>query len=73
MAAHEQARTLRLPEVLSYVGLSKSTVYGLMRRDDFPKPIRLARRAIAWRKDDLDAWIDARERVDLSSLEDDGE
>jgi predicted DNA-binding transcriptional regulator AlpA len=44
-----------------------------MRREDFPKPIRLARRAIAWRKDDLDAWIDARERVDLSTLEDDGE
>jgi prophage regulatory protein len=45
-----------LPVVLSVTGLGRSTVYRMVADGSFPRPIRLGRRAIAWRWTDLDEW-----------------
>ena len=51
---------LRLPEVIDWVKKSRATIYMDMRRGDFPQSISIGRRAVAWRRTDLDMWLDTR-------------
>ena len=54
-------RILRLPDVLQLVGLSKSTVYALIKAGLFPAPVRLSgSRAVGWVLSTVIAWIDSR-------------
>ncbi len=48
---------LRLPEVKSRVGLSRSSIYAKMQHGEFPPPISLGARAVAWLESDIDEWI----------------
>jgi prophage regulatory protein len=60
---HERAqsgRLLRLPIVMDRTGLSRSGLYGLINREQFPAPVRLGDRAIAWREDEVAEWIASR-------------
>lgn len=41
---------LRLTEVKAFTGLSKSSLYPLIRERSFPAPVRLGPRAVAWVK-----------------------
>lgn len=52
-------RLLRLPEVLSRVALSKSTLYARIRDGSFPKPVHLGTLS-AWVEAEVDVWIDAK-------------
>jgi prophage regulatory protein len=52
----EHALFVRMPAVLRLTGLGRSTIYRLMAEDKFPAPVRLAKRAVAWRRADLDRW-----------------
>lgn len=54
---------LRLDSVLRITGLGRSTVFRLIASKDFPAPVRVGVRAIAWRKADLDRWSESREVV----------
>lgn len=47
---------LRRPEVEARTGLSRSSIYRMMDEGQFPRPIRIAHRAVAWRASDLDRW-----------------
>lgn len=51
---------IRLPAVVERTGLKKSTLYGLMRAGKMPPNVRLSARAVAWREDDIDRWIQER-------------
>ena len=53
-------RLLRLYDVKDYTGLSKSEIYRLMAEDRFPKAIPLGKRSVAWRSDEIDAWVAER-------------
>ena len=57
------ADLLRLPAVVRQSGLSRSTIYRLMAEDKFPSPVRLAKRAVAWRRIDLEQWSAGRPTV----------
>lgn len=48
----------RLPEVKGYTGLSTSTIWRLEKEKLFPKRIRIAKRAVAWLKSDIEQWIE---------------
>ena len=54
-------RLLRLPEVLAMTGLKRATLYRLMKIGQFPPPVRLTVRTVAWRESDVLAWIASRE------------
>ena len=43
-------RLLRRSEVLAMTGMSKSMLYLLMSKNDFPGPVRIGVRAVAWRR-----------------------
>ena len=51
---------LRMSAVTRLTGLGRSTIYRLMAQDKFPSPVRLASRAVAWRRCDLEQWSQAR-------------
>jgi prophage regulatory protein len=54
---------VRMPTVVRMTGLGRSTIYRLMAEDKFPSPVRLAKRAVAWRRIDLEQWSAGRPRV----------
>jgi prophage regulatory protein len=51
---------LRLGAVIRVTGLSRSTLYRLIADGQFPRPVRLGPRAVAWRRVDVEAWSEAR-------------
>ena len=53
-------RILRLPAVLQATGLARSTVYRMMAEHTFPAPVKLNKRAVGWRHDDVHQWTNER-------------
>lgn len=47
---------LRLPEVKAVTGLSKTSLYTLIREHSFPAPVRLGPRAVAWVRSEVKQW-----------------
>ena len=50
----------RLPLVKQNTGLSRSTIYLLIKQGKFPAPIQLAPRAVGWVGSEIDEWIATR-------------
>ena len=46
----------RLPEVMSLTGLSRSSIYLRISKQEFPKPLTLGRRAVGWPEATIIAW-----------------
>jgi prophage regulatory protein len=63
IAEPQTALFVRLTVVMRMTGLGRSTIYRLMAEDKFPSPVRLAKRAIAWRRADLERWSEGRPTV----------
>ena len=58
-----QVLLVRLRQLTAMVGLSRSTIYRLVKAGNFPKPIRIGISSLAWRMDDIHKWIDSRNRI----------
>lgn len=48
---------IRMNEVIRMVGMSKSTIYSYINDGEFPKPIKLGTRAVAWQRGTIDIWV----------------
>ena len=48
---------LRLKQVLDLIGVSKSTLYRLMEKGNFPKQIKYCTRIVVWRATEVQDWI----------------
>lgn len=48
---------MKLPELVQRTKISRSAVYAMIARNEFPRPVRLGRRAVGWRVEDVEAWI----------------
>jgi prophage regulatory protein len=57
---NESPQLIRLPEVKSRTGASKSTIYSMEAQGRFPKRVTLGPRFTAWSASEVDAWIIAR-------------
>lgn len=53
-------KILRLKDVINATGLSRSSIYLLMRSQKFPKNILLGARAVGWPQSSIDNWIESR-------------
>lgn len=51
---------IRLPQVKQRTGLSRSTIYALIKSGKFKPPISLGPRAVGWLASDIDEFIDQR-------------
>jgi prophage regulatory protein len=54
-------KLLRRPEVEARTGLSRSTLYDWMKRGEFPQPVKLGARLVAWRESDVTEWLESRD------------
>ena len=57
---------LRLPEVVSRTGLSRSTIYSRISENDFPPSISLGGRSVGWVSFEIDDWLE--QKIDISRL-----
>jgi prophage regulatory protein len=53
-------KLLRLPDVTALTGCSKSTIYALMKKGEFPKSISITSRMSAWSESSVLTWVQAR-------------
>ncbi|MBT0958916.1 AlpA family transcriptional regulator [Alphaproteobacteria bacterium KMM 3653] len=51
---------LRRPAVEAATGLSRSSLYAMMDTGDFPRPVRIGKRAVAWPESAVTAWLASR-------------
>ena len=51
------SRLLRLKEVMNRTGLSRSTIYALIPKGEFPKQILITERCVGWDEDQIQNWI----------------
>ena len=53
-------KLIKLRAVKDWTGLSRSSIYAMMKSGNFPKSVSIGARAIAWADTDIQAWIDSR-------------
>ena len=51
---------LRLPQVRQITGLSRSSIYALQGRRQFPHSIQLSPRAVGWLESEIRSWLLSR-------------
>ena len=56
-------RLMKLKEVMHTTGLARSTVYKYIADGNFPKPVSLGERNVAWLQSEIEDWI--MEKVEL--------
>ncbi len=54
---------LKLKTVMKRCGIKKTSIYTKMQKGVFPRPVKLGPNSIAWRSDEIEAWIESRERI----------
>ena len=65
-------KILRLPEVKTITGISRSNIYLKMAEGTFPKPIKLGgQRAIGWLEHEIDEWVAKQIQQSRSKLKPD--
>lgn len=50
-------RFLRMPELVSRLGISKATIYRRIQEGVLPKPVKLSKRCVAWKESTLLEWF----------------
>ena len=50
-------RLYRRTTLEDMLGISRATTYRLMHEGNFPRPIKLGRRAVGWRYEDIEEWL----------------
>ena len=66
LAASVRDVLLRISDVCAITGLSVPTIYRLMGRNKFPRPLKLTSTARAWKLSEIMAWVESREHAATS-------
>jgi prophage regulatory protein len=61
-------RFLRLPQVKHRTGFSRSSIYAKISLGEFPAPVNLGARAVAWIDSEIEEWISNRVKASRSGL-----
>lgn len=54
----KENRIIRLRELKKLTGLSTTTIWRKERENTFPKRLRIAKRAVGWKHNEINQWID---------------
>jgi prophage regulatory protein len=60
-------RILRRHGLVELTKLSMATIYRLIKRREFPSPIKLSANAVGWDVQDVYAWIESRKAGQLKA------
>jgi prophage regulatory protein len=55
-----RGRFLRIDDVVATTGLSRATIYRLVKSGAFPRSWALTARAVGWWERDVELWLDSR-------------
>ncbi len=58
-STHYNRTLLRLKDVLAIYPISRTSFYDGMKLGLYPKPLRLGKKTVAWRAQEIEAAIDA--------------
>lgn len=61
-------RIVRPQGLRALTSLSLATIYRLIKRGDFPRPIQLSVQAVGWDVNDINAWIEGRKTSQLREV-----
>lgn len=50
----------RRPAVQKITGISRSSIYDMMAKGEFPRPVKLGPKAVGWRESDIAKWLTDR-------------
>lgn len=53
-------RLLKISEVQRLTTLSRTTIYALLAEGEFPKPVELTKRRVAWWQSGVMDWVERR-------------
>jgi predicted DNA-binding transcriptional regulator AlpA len=53
----------RFKELRKHVPYGRTTIWKMYTEGTFPKPYKIGKNVIAWRSDEVLAWMEARERA----------
>lgn len=56
-------RLMTRQEVEVHCGLSRTSIYRLMRAGEFPEAVKVGAKAVRWRQSEIHAWLEARPRA----------
>jgi len=54
---------LRVTQVSKFLGVGISTVWAWSKAGRMPKPFKLSERVTVWRKDEIEAFVESREKA----------
>ena len=66
MTTERLDRLLTSKQLIAETGISRSTIYRLLRKGEFPKPIRIGPRGVRWLESDIKAWLAERKALSLN-------
>ena len=55
-------RMIKLPEVIRMTGLSRSSIYLLIKKGNFPSQVKLSTRSSGWHWREINSWLESRPR-----------
>jgi prophage regulatory protein len=56
-------RIIRIREVIEMTGLSRSSIYFLIKKGNFPAQVKLSTRSSGWFRKEIKDWVDTRPRA----------
>ena len=68
MNALNSPKIIRIKDVVSMIGVARSTIYDWINSESprfdstFPKPIKLGKNSVGWMQHQLIAWIESKQR-----------
>ena len=65
MSIRKIKRLQRLSKVEDTTGYKKSKIYQMVRDGEFPAPVKLGARHVAWIEEEVQEWINNRPRVEV--------
>ena len=55
-------RKIKLPEVMAMTGLSRSSIYLLIKKGSFPAQVKLSTRSSGWFWREVNGWLESKPR-----------
>jgi prophage regulatory protein len=61
---NEAGRTAYTTDIAlaAHFGVNRATIWGWVRKNDFPPPVRLSPQMSRWKWADVQQWVDARQK-----------
>ena len=61
-------KILRLKAIQDWTGLSRSTIYAMLKTGNFPQSVKLGLRSVRWYETEISNWINSRQASKAVSL-----